>query len=74
MMIPMFLIILGGSFGIPALFRKLPTDTRLAVLGRLEGADPVLIVLWGVGALLLFDAGLLLLGARLFRRDRLISD
>jgi len=74
MMIPMFLIILGGSFGIPALFRKLPTDTRLAVLGRLEGADPVLIVLWGVGALLLFDVVLLALGARLFRRDRLISD
>lgn len=73
MMIPLFVLILGGSFGIPALFRRLPSETRIAVLGRLEAMDPVLIVLWGVGALLLFDFVLLALGARLFRRDRLIS-
>jgi ABC-2 type transport system permease protein len=74
MMIPMFVLILGGTIGIPALFRQLPPATRTAVLSRLEAMDAVVVVLWGVGALLLFDVVLLALGARLFRRDRLISD
>jgi len=74
MMIPMFVLILGGTIGIPALFRQLPPATRTAVLSQLEAMDAVVVVLWGVGALLLFDVVLLALGARLFRRDRLISD
>ena len=73
-MIPLFLLIFGGSFGIPVLFRRLPQETRAAFLERLEGMDAVVVVLWAVGALLLLDLVLLALGARLFRRDRLISD
>jgi ABC-2 type transport system permease protein len=74
MMIPMFVLILGGSLGLPALFRRLPPEMQTVVLDRLEGTDPSLLVLGGVGALLLVDVVLLALGARLFRRDRLISD
>ena len=74
MMIPLFIIIFGGSFGIPVLFRRLPPETRKALLDRVETMSAVSAVLTAVGVLLLIDLGLLALGLRRFRRDRLISD
>ncbi|MGW8281787.1 MAG: ABC transporter permease [Gemmatimonadota bacterium] len=74
MMIPLFVLIFGGSFGIPVLFRMLAPETRKAVLDRLDTLSAVSVVLAAVGVLLLFDVGLLALGLRRFRRDRLIAD
>ncbi len=74
MMIPLFVLIFGGSFGIPVLFRMLPTETRKALAERVETLSAVSVVLAAVGVLLLLDVGLLALGLRRFRRDRLISD
>jgi ABC-2 type transport system permease protein len=74
MMIPLFVLILGGSFGIPALFRSLPPSTRERFTEWLESTPPVSVILWTVGALFAIDLLLLVLGARLFRRDRLIAD
>lgn len=74
MMIPLFVLILGGSFGIPALFRSLPASTQGRFTDWLESMPAVWVVLWAVAGLFVLDAVLLGLGARLFRRDRLISD
>jgi ABC-2 type transport system permease protein len=74
MMIPLFILLLGGSFGIPALFRSLPPEIRARFTERLEGMPEVTVVLWAIGGLFVLDLLLLGLGARLFRRDRLISD
>ncbi|MCL7926941.1 MAG: ABC transporter permease [marine benthic group bacterium] len=74
MMIPLFVVILGGSFGIPALFRSLPPSTQERFTELLESMPAVSVVLWAVGGLFVIDLVLLGLGARLFRRDRLISD
>jgi ABC-2 type transport system permease protein len=74
MMIPLFILIFGGSFGIPALFRRLPAELRISILGRIEETNAVAAVLWAVAVLLLLDLALLAVGARLFRRDRLIAD
>ena len=74
MMIPLFVLILGGSFGIPALFRSLPPEIQARFTERLDGMPEVTVVLWAIGGLFVLDLLLLGLGARLFRRDRLISD
>ena len=74
MMIPLFVLILGGSFGIPALFRSLPVAAQDRFTGWLDGMSAVSVVLLAVGMLFVLDVLLLALGARLFRRDRLISD
>jgi ABC-type Na+ efflux pump permease subunit len=74
MMIPLFILILGGSFGIPALFRSLPPGIQTRATERLDGMPAVTVVLWAIGGLFVLDLLLLGLGARLFRRDRLISD
>ncbi|MEJ2548911.1 MAG: ABC transporter permease [Gemmatimonadota bacterium] len=74
MMIPLFILILGGSFGIPALFRSLPPEIQTRATERLDGMPAVTVVLWAIGGLFVLDLLLLGLGARLFRRDRLISD
>ena len=74
MMIPLFIIIFGGSFGIPLLFRMLSPETQKMLLERIEDLSAVSVVLAAVALLLLLDVVLLSLGLRRFRRDRLISD
>lgn len=74
MMIPLFIIIFGGSFGIPLLFRMLSPATQKAWLEWLESLNAVSVVLVAVGLLLLIDVFLLAMGVRRFRRGRLISD
>jgi ABC-2 type transport system permease protein len=74
MMIPLFIIIFGGSFGIPLLFRMLSPGTQKMLLERIEDLSAVSVVLAAVTVLLLLDVVLLSLGLRRFRRDRLISD
>jgi hypothetical protein len=74
MMIPLFIIIFGGSFGIPLLFRMLSPETQKVLLDRIETLSAVSVVLAAVAVLLLIDMVLLAIGLRRFRRDRLISD
>lgn len=74
MMIPLFIIIFGGSFGIPLLFRMLSPETQKMLLERIEDLSAVSVVLAAVAVLLILDVVLLSLGLRRFRRDRLISD
>jgi ABC-2 type transport system permease protein len=74
MMIPLFIIIFGGSFGIPLLFRMLSPETQKVLLDRIETLSAVSVVLAAVAVLLLIDMVLLVIGLRRFRRDRLISD
>ena len=74
MMIPLFLIIFGGSFGIPILWRALSPGMQEAILRQFEGMGPVEAVLSAVGSILVLDLVLLAIGMRRFRRDRLISD
>lgn len=74
MMIPLFIIIFGGSFGIPLLFRMLSPETQKVLLDRIETLSAVSVVLAAVAVLLLIDLVLLAIGLRRFRRDRLISN
>ena len=74
MMIPLFILIFGGSFGIPVLFRMLPPESQNALLDRVETMSAVSVVLAAVGVLFLLDLVLLAIGLRRFRRDRLISN
>ncbi len=74
MMIPLFVLIFGGSFGLPLLYRHLPEPTRRALLLGLEGTSPMAVVLLVAATLLAIDALLLAIGVRRFYRDRLISD
>ncbi len=74
MMIPLFVLIFGGSFGIPVLWRALSPGAREAILRQFEGMGAVEAVLAAVGSLLLLDVLLLAIGVRRFRRDRLISE
>ncbi|MDQ4134098.1 MAG: ABC transporter permease [Actinomycetota bacterium] len=62
-------------FGLTALFATLPTAWKsdLERLARESGLEsPVAVVAIGAGALIVVNAGLLALAARLFRRPRLI--
>jgi ABC-2 type transport system permease protein len=73
MMIPLFFIIFGGSFGLGALWRALPPETRVSLMRWASGISPLEAIVGVVALLLLVDALLLRLGVRRFRRGKLIS-
>ena len=73
MMIPLFILIFGGSFGIGALWRALPAGTRVSILQWASGISALEAIAGTVALLLLVDAFLLRLGVRRFRRSRLIA-
>ena len=73
MMLPLFVLIFGGSFGIGALWRALPADTQASLVAWASGITGVEAILGIVGILLLADLFLLRLGVRRFRRSKLIA-
>lgn len=73
LMLPLFVLIFGGSFGLGALWRALPDSTRLSLMQWAAGVSPLEGILGTVTLLLLVDALLLRLGVRRFRRSRLIA-
>jgi ABC-2 type transport system permease protein len=73
MMLPLFVLIFGGSFGIGALWRSLPDSTRADLLEWASGISGLEAMLGIVALLLVVDAFLLRLGVRRFRRARLIA-
>jgi hypothetical protein len=73
MMLPLFVLIFGGSFGIGALWRALPVETQLSVIEWSSGVSPLEGILGIVALLLLVDVFLLRLGIRRFRRSKLIA-
>ncbi len=73
MMIPLFALIFGGSFGIGALWRALPADTQMSMALWASGISGLEAILGIVTILLLVDVFLLRLGVRRFRRSKLIS-
>ena len=73
MMIPLFVLIFGGSFGIGALWRALPEDTQETLALWASGISALEGILGFVTVLLLVDLFLLRLGVRRFRRSKLIS-
>jgi len=73
MMIPLFVLIFGGSFGIGALWRALPADTQMSMTLWASGISGLEAILGIVTILLLVDVFLLRLGVRRFRRSKLIS-
>ena len=73
MMLPLFVLIFGGSFGIGALWRALPVETQLSLIEWSSGISPLEGILGVVALLLLVDVVLLRLGIRRFRRSKLIA-
>lgn len=73
MMLPLFVLIFGGSFGLGALWRALPPDTQATLAGWAMGVSPVEAILGIVAILLVADLFLLRLGVRRFRRSKLIA-
>jgi ABC-2 type transport system permease protein len=73
MMLPLFVLIFGGSFGIGALWRALPVETQVSVAGWASGVSGMEAIVGIVTTLLLVDLFLLRLGVRRFRRAKLIS-
>ena len=73
MMIPLFVLIFGGSFGIGAVWRQLSPATQLSLVGWVSGISALEGILGIVALLLLVDVFLLHLGVRRFRRGKLIS-
>lgn len=73
MMLPLFVLIFGGSFGIGALWRALPVETQLSLIEWSSGVSPLEGILGIVALLLLVDVFLLRLGIRRFRRSKLIA-
>ena len=73
MMLPLFVLIFGGSFGLGALWRALPVDTQMAVAQWASGISALEGILGIVTILLVVDVFLLRLGVRRFRRSKLIS-
>ena len=73
MMLPLFVLIFGGSFGLGALWRALPAQTQLSLVGWASGISALEGILGVVALLLLVDVFLLQLGVRRFRRSKLIS-
>ncbi len=73
MMLPLFVLIFGGSFGIGALWRALPVETQLSLIEWASGVSPLEGILGIVALLLLVDVFLLRLGIRRFRRSKLIA-
>jgi len=73
MMLPLFVIIFGGSFGLGALWRALPVDTQMSMAQWASGISALEGILGIVTILLVVDVFLLRLGVRRFRRSKLIS-
>jgi hypothetical protein len=73
MMLPLFILIFGGSFGIGALWRALPEETRVSLFQWASGVSALEAMIGIVTLLVLVDAFLLRLGVRRFRRSRLIA-
>lgn len=73
MMLPLFVLIFGGSFGLGALWRALPTDTQASIAMWGSGISGLEAILGIVTMLLLVDLFLLRLGVRRFRRSKLIA-
>ena len=73
MMLPLFALIFGGSFGIGALWRALPHETQISLLQWASGISALEGILGVVALLLLVDVFLLRLGIRRFRRSKLIA-
>jgi ABC-2 type transport system permease protein len=73
MMLPLFVLIFGGSFGLGALWRALPTTTQLSLMRWASGVSALEGILGAVTLLLVVDVFLLRLGVRRFRRAKLIS-
>ena len=73
MMLPLFVLIFGGSFGLGALWRALPTDTQASIAMWASGISGLEAILGIVTMLLLVDLFLLRLGVRRFRRSKLIA-
>lgn len=73
MMLPLFVLIFGGSFGLGALWRALPLETQMSLARWASGVSPMEAILGIVTILLLVDLFLLRLGVRRFRRSKLIS-
>jgi ABC-2 type transport system permease protein len=73
MMLPLFVLIFGGSFGIGALWRALPVETQVSAAQWASGVSGMEAIVGIVTTLLLVDLFLLRLGVRRFRRAKLIS-
>ena len=73
MMLPLFVLIFGGSFGLGALWRALPVDTQASIAMWASGISGLEAILGVVTILLLVDLFLLRLGVRRFRRSKLIA-
>jgi len=73
MMLPLFVLIFGGSFGIGALWRALPATTQASLVAWASGVSAVEAIAGIVAILLLVDLFLLRLGVRRFRRSKLIA-
>jgi len=73
MMLPLFVLIFGGSFGLGALWRALPVDTQASIAMWSSGISGLEAILGIVTMLLLVDLFLLRLGVRRFRRAKLIA-
>jgi ABC-2 type transport system permease protein len=73
MMIPLFILIFGGSFGIGAVWRQLSARTQASLMGWASGISALEGILGVVALLLVVDVFLLRLGVRRFRRGKLIS-
>jgi ABC-2 type transport system permease protein len=73
MMLPLFVLIFGGSFGLGALWRALPPETQMSMAQWASGVSPLEGILGIVTVLLVVDVFLLRLGVRRFRRSKLIS-
>jgi ABC-2 type transport system permease protein len=74
LVVPMWLLFMAIGFGLPALTRALPENTRQNLLRWLTMVDPRV---FGIGLLLILiiaDTLLLVLGIRRFQRTRLILD
>jgi ABC-2 type transport system permease protein len=72
MMLPLFILIFGGSFGLGVLWRALPGGTRASLAAWAAGVSPLEAILGIVTLFLLIDVFLLRMGLRRFRRGRLI--
>ncbi len=73
MMLPLFVLIFGGSFGLGALWRALPAATQVSLMRWASGVSALEGILGVVTLLLVVDVFLLRLGVRRFRRAKLIS-
>jgi ABC-2 type transport system permease protein len=73
MMLPLFVLIFGGSFGLGALWRALPAATQVSLMHWASGVSALEGILGVVTLLLVVDVFLLRLGVRRFRRAKLIS-